>query len=108
MKVNPYSDAIYSGPQAIEAVWILLCTGMIFVMQSGFAMLECGSIRAKNAKSILIKNMFDTVIGMIGFWLIGYGIAYGNPKEFIGLDGNYFASSGFERLEEDNYLKWVI
>jgi hypothetical protein len=52
--------------------------------------------------------MFDSVIGMIGFWLLGYGFAYGNVKEFIGLDGAYFASSGFERLKEDNYIKWVI
>ena len=82
--------------------------GMMFAMQMGFGLLECGSIRAKNAKSILIKNVCDSVVGLLGFWLIGYGIAYGNVKELFGTDKDYYASAGFERLESDNYLKWVL
>jgi Amt family ammonium transporter len=75
----------------------------------GFAMIECGSIRAKNAKSILVKNMFDSMVGFIGFWVIGYAIAYGDVKEFMGGGvGAFYASAGFERLSPDNYLSWVF
>ena len=75
----------------------------------GFAMIECGSIRAKNAKSILIKNMFDAAVGFIGFWLIGYAFAYGNVKEFIGGDSaGYYGAAGFDNMLPDNYLKWIF
>mmetsp|Transcript_36631 Transcript_36631/g.35415 ORF Transcript_36631/g.35415 Transcript_36631/m.35415 type:complete len:235 (+) Transcript_36631:76-780(+) len=88
---------------------MIVAAGIIFFMQMGFAMLECGSIRAKNAKSILIKNMFDAIVGFIGFWVIGYALAFGNVDYFIGgNNGDYYAASGFERLEADNYLIWVF
>ena len=81
---------------------------MIFGMQTGFGLLECGAIRAKNAKSILIKNVFDSVVGFLGWWLLGFGFAFGNPKEFIGHDPLYFATSGFEKIPADNYLVWIF
>ena len=109
VKPTPYSNAIYSNEDAIDAIWLIVSAGIIFFMQMGFAMLECGSIRAKNMKSILIKNMFDAVVGFIGFWAIGYAIAYGNVKNFMGgSNGAFYASSGFERLEPDNYLNWIF
>ena len=75
----------------------------------GFALLECGSVRAKSAKSILIKNMFDAVVGFVGFWLIGYSLAYGDVKYFIGGgDPNYYATNGFENIEADKYLDWIF
>ena len=76
-------------------------------MQAGFGLLECGSIRAKNAKSILIKNLFDSVVGMVGFWLVGFAFAYGDVNEFIGYNKRYFATNGFEDIEVDNYLLWI-
>ena len=63
--------------QAITTVWLLTCASFIFFMQSGFALLKCGAVRKKNAQGILLKNIFDSGVGCVGFWLIGYGIAYG-------------------------------
>lgn len=73
-------------------------------------MLENGSVRQKNSKNILIKNLFDTCNGAIAFWLVGFGWAYGNHPEgsFIGTDGKMFASSQFDTLEENYYLLWVF
>ena len=42
---DPYSDVVYTEREAINAVWILVSTAMIFFMQCGFALLECGSVR---------------------------------------------------------------
>jgi Amt family ammonium transporter len=96
-------------------MWTLTAAGLIFFMQLGFAMVECGSVRAKNANSILIKNLFDACVGCIGWWLLGFGMAFGNSElylvdpsknGFLGTDGSFYASSGFA----DNpklYLLWV-
>ena len=107
--MGTYSDAQYTLPEAITGVWFLTATGMIFFMQMGFALLECGSVRAKSAKSILIKNMFDAVVGFFGFWTVGYSLAYGDVKYFIGGgDKDYYAASGFENIKDDQYLTWIF
>ncbi len=69
----------------------------------GFAMLEAGTVRAKNSSNILLKNLLDTYVGAIVYYLVGYAIA--NNAEG-GIIGHYhFASIGFS---EDDYLKWII
>jgi Amt family ammonium transporter len=101
---------------AINALWLLVSTAMIFLMQSGFALVECGSVRAKNSRNILIKNLFDACIGAIAFWCLGYGFAFGDVNGgFIGSDNKYFAASGFETkvsgkfvLEDDHYVLWMF
>jgi len=74
-------------------------------------MLESGTVREKNSRNILIKNMFDMSIGALAFWAIGYGFDFGQTGEkggFIGSDKNLFFSSGFEKegVEADHYLAW--
>jgi Amt family ammonium transporter len=103
-----YENEVYNTKDAIEIVWTLVCTAMIFFMQSGFALVEVGSVRAKNAQSILIKNCFDSAVGCIGFWLVGYAFAFGNVKYFIGFDPKYFAASGFASMPTDNYKWWIF
>tara|TARA_B100001059_G_C17818461_1_gene576738 strand:- start:1500 stop:2744 length:1245 start_codon:yes stop_codon:yes gene_type:complete len=62
---------------AINTVWVALCAAMIFFMEAGFAFLEAGFIRAKNAMSIIAKVIIDVIFGGISFFVIGFGIAYG-------------------------------
>lgn len=81
---------------------------MIFFMQSGFALIETGAVRKKNAQSILIKNCFDSAIGSIGFWLVGYAFAFGDVNYFIGYDKHYFAAAGFREMKTDNYKWWIF
>ena len=65
----------------------LIMMGIIIIfMQAGFGFLEAGSIRAKNATNILIKNYADLCMGGISFWLTGYSFAFGEHNPFIGLD----------------------
>ncbi len=62
---------------AIDTLWVLLGTTLVFFMQAGFAMVETGFTRAKNAGNICMKNLMDFVCGTIVYWLIGFGIMYG-------------------------------
>ena len=65
-----------------SVVWILICTVLVFFMQAGFAMLETGLTRAKNAGNIIMKNLLDYCVGSVLFWIIGYRIIYGiNPMQ---------------------------
>merc|ERR1719414_1405513 len=65
---------------------------VIIFMQAGFGFLEAGSIRAKNTTSILMKNFIDLTFGSLGFWLIGYGLAFGESTTGI-LGTTYYAST---------------
>ncbi|KAK3579883.1 hypothetical protein CHS0354_029245 [Potamilus streckersoni] len=58
-------------------------------MQSGFALLEAGSVRSKNVTNILIKNVCDSFISGVSYWLFGFAFAYGDGNQFIG--HTYFA-----------------
>jgi ammonia channel protein AmtB len=52
--------------------------------------------------------LFDSAIGCIGFYLVGYAFAFGNVNYFIGYDPKYFAASGFKHMEQDNYKQWMF
>ena len=78
-----------SNAVAINTVWTLLAAFLVFFMQPGFAMVEVGFTRAKNASNILMKNLMDFSFGSIAFWLIGFGIMFGTSA--LGL----FGTNGF-------------
>ena len=66
-------------------VWYLIGAALVFWMQAGFAMVEAGFTRAKNAGNILMKNLMDFCIGTVVFILIGFGLLLG--EDMIGLIG---------------------
>ncbi len=61
----------------VFGVWFLIGTALVFWMQAGFAMVEAGFARAKNAGNILMKNLMDFCIGTVMFILIGFGLFLG-------------------------------
>ena len=70
------------------AVWFLIGAALVFWMQAGFAMVEAGFARAKNAGNILMKNLMDFCIGCCVFILIGFGLLLGEDMMgFIGRPG---------------------
>jgi Amt family ammonium transporter len=71
---------------AIDMLWLMITGSLVFFMQAGFALVETGLTRAKNATNIIMKNLMDFCIGSIVFWLIGWGFMYGTDKlgGFIG------------------------
>ncbi len=62
---------------AIDTIWVLLAAFLVFLMQAGFAMVEAGFTRAKNAGNIIMKNFMDFCCGSIGYWLVGFTIMFG-------------------------------
>ena len=73
--------------QALDAFYLLVCGTFVFFMQCGFALLEAGTVRSKNTKNILLKNLLDACLGAIIWWAWGMGAAYGESGES---DGNVF------------------
>ncbi|MCI7691920.1 MAG: ammonium transporter [Oscillospiraceae bacterium] len=69
-----------------EGVWFLIGAALVFFMQCGFAMVETGFTRAKNAGNIIMKNLMDFCIGTVVFTLLGFGLLCGEDA-FFGLVG---------------------
>ncbi len=69
----------------VFGVWFLIGAALVFWMQAGFAMVETGFTRAKNAGNILMKNLMDFCIGTVVFILIGFGLLFG--EDMVGLIG---------------------
>ncbi len=62
---------------AVDTTWVLLGAILVFFMQPGFAMVETGLTRAKNAGNIVMKNFMDFSLGTIVFWFLGFGLMFG-------------------------------
>ena len=69
---------------AVDTGWMLIGAALVFFMQAGFAMVETGFTRAKNAGNIIMKNLMDFCLGTPLFWLIGFGLMFGAGGKFIG------------------------
>ena len=88
-----------------DTIWVLIGAFLVFSMQPGFAMVETGFTRAKNAANIVMKNVMDMSLGSIVFWILGFGLMFGEdiggfigaPDFFVTGDysGSYPSSSFF-------------
>ena len=67
-----------------DTIWVLLAAALVFFMQAGFAMVETGFTRAKNAGNILMKNLMDFSVGSLVFWMVGFGLMFGVGNGLIG------------------------
>lgn len=72
-----------------DYVWTLVAAMFVFFMQAGFAMVEAGFTRAKNAVNIMMKNLMDFSMGSITYWAVGFGIMFGVSKT------GFFGTTGF-------------
>ena len=72
---------------SVNTTWVLVGAALVFFMQAGFAMVETGFTRAKNAGNIIMKNLMDFCIGTPVFWLVGFGIMFGAGNGFFGKIG---------------------
>lgn len=79
---------------AVNTIWVLVGAALVFFMQAGFAMVETGFTRAKNAGNIIMKNLMDFAIGTPLYWLLGFGIMFAGSRAIIG---------GFDPLVQGNY-----
>ena len=77
-------DALKAGT---DMVWLIAAGALVFFMQAGFALLESGMSRAKNAVNVIMKNYCDMCFGAVAFWAVGYGLMFGaNPSGWLGTD----------------------
>lgn len=75
---------ITSLASSVDVGWTLIAAALVFFMQAGFAMVETGFTRAKNAGNIIMKNLMDFSLGTPIFWLVGFGIMFGSANPFFG------------------------
>ena len=64
---------------AVDTFYYLFVGSLVFFMQAGFGLLEAGSVRTKNTKNILLKNLLDACLGAIIWYVIGYAVAVRRP-----------------------------
>jgi len=88
---------------SIDSFFVVTSGALVFLMQAGFAMLCAGSIREKNVRNILLKNMLDAAVGAVVYFLIGFAFAYGDGGVFIG--SNQFALG---MLDPNMYATWFF
>jgi Amt family ammonium transporter len=91
-----------------DYVWTLVAAFLVFIMQAGFAMVETGLTRAKNAVNICMKNLMDFAAGSLAYWAIGFGIMFGvNATGWLGTSG--FFLSDFARDKDPwVYAFWMF
>ena len=75
-----------------DVLWTCIAAFLVFIMQAGFAMLEAGFTRAKNAINIMMKNIMDFCIGTIAFLAVGFHIMFAGPDESLFWLGNTAAT----------------
>lgn len=80
---------------AINTLWVLVGAALVFFMQAGFAMVETGFTRAKNAGNIIMKNLMDFCIGTPVFWLVGFGLMFGGTSSLVGSIGGIASEANY-------------
>ena len=106
--MEEYSELFNEQIFAINTVWVALCAALIFFMEAGFALLEAGFVRAKNAMSIIAKVIIDITFGGIAFFVVGFGIAYGASNGWFALDFGIMEGDLGLDLSVSNQLFWFI
>jgi Amt family ammonium transporter len=76
----------------VDTAWVLIAAMLVFFMNTGFAMVESGLCRAKNTVNILAKNFIVFAISTLSFWVLGWGLMFGDGTPWLGLKGLFFAS----------------
>lgn len=86
------------------SVWFLVGAILVFFMQCGFAAVEAGFTRAKNAGNIIMKNLMDFCIGTVVFILIGFGLLLG--EDMVGLIGKpgFDIFTAYESFDWSNFV----
>jgi ammonium transporter, Amt family len=108
----PTPDSLKAGVDTVQKqadiVWTLVCAALVFFMQAGFAMVETGFTRAKNAGNIMMKNLMDFCMGGIAYWAVGFGLMFGVSSGLVGTT-NFFANFDNGTLDGQwGFTFWVF
>jgi Amt family ammonium transporter len=86
-KINASASDLRIG---VDTVWVLVTAMLVFWMNAGFALVESGLCRAKNATNILAKNFIVFAASTVSFYVLGWGLMFGDGNSFVGLSGLFF------------------
>ena len=75
--------------QAVDTVWVIVAAVFVLFMQPGFMLLEIGFSRMKNAGTIVPKVLANFSIAALGYWAIGFALAFGGSGWFAGTHGAF-------------------
>ncbi len=78
------TDSLGNSHSNADVVWTCIAAFLVFFMQAGFAMVEAGFTRAKNAVNIIMKNMMDFSVGTLAFFFVGFGLMFGESNGVFG------------------------
>jgi Amt family ammonium transporter len=88
-------EVLEKGQQSIrvvaDTVWVIFTGTLVFFMNAGFAMVETGFCRQKNAVNLLSKNLIVFALSTVAFWAIGFGIMFGDGNELYGQNGFFLS-----------------
>ena len=85
----------------LYSLWLIVASSLIFFMNAGFAMLESGFCQARNSTNVLAKNLIVFCIATLAFWMLGFGVMFGNGNSWIGQSGFFFQA--FEPPFQDGF-----
>lgn len=88
---------------AADTLWVMIAAFLVFFMNLGFAMVETGLCRAKNAVNILSKNVIVFCVTAVVFWFIGFAVMFGNGNSFFGTVGWYLSGADNSPATGDAY-----
>ncbi|WP_150266750.1 ammonium transporter [Paenibacillus tepidiphilus] len=100
LMIYPVSAFAAEGPTTpdlqigLNTAFTFLAFILVFFMQAGFALLEAGSVRMKNAGHVAGKTVLTLAIACLCFWAVGFGLGFGNGNGFIGTEGFLYGGEG--------------
>ncbi len=97
-------------PQApITFIWMLVAGFLVYFMQAGFAMVEAGMCRAKNANNLMMKNLLDFVMGSLAYFAVGFAFMYGADKSgLIGMSGFFLTGDFYDVTKYRDFMFQVV
>lgn len=101
--VDPDLEAIAQAGD-MDPFFVLVSGYLVFFMQCGFCMLSAGSVRGKNAKNIILKNLLDACFGALGWYFFGYALAFGNSSGKFGARENF----ALHEVSTTDYHSWFF
>lgn len=84
---------------AIDTIWVMLGGMLVFFMNLGFGCVEAGFCRAKNCVNILSKNFIVFAVSTVAFWILGWGLMFGDGNEWVGQKGLWFVGDFSTELD---------
>ena len=74
----------------LHTLWLVIAGSLIFFMNAGFAMLEAGFCQVRNSTNVLAKNLIVFCVSMLAFWMLGFGLMFGDGNSWLGQTGFFF------------------